>query len=85
MVAISRNRVLIDATSIAIWNGNKVVVTLVITVWVTSIGFHVQSKSLPLTVLQNIWNPVQTWFGNRSNTGEWPISIIFGLLGLSHL
>ena len=44
--AIFRDLVLIDAASIAIWNRNKVVVTLSITVLGISIAFHLQSKSL---------------------------------------
>ena len=40
---------LIDTASIAIWNGNKVVVALTIIVWGICIGFHVQSKSRTLT------------------------------------
>ena len=49
MVTIFRNYELIDVASIAIWNRNKVVVTLAITVWGTSIAFHLRSKSLSLT------------------------------------
>ena len=44
--------VLIDTTSIAIWNGNKIVMTLVMMLWGTSIALHLQSKSLPSLLLQ---------------------------------
>jgi hypothetical protein len=40
--------VLIDTTSIAIWNKHKVAVTLAITVWGVDVIFHIQSKPLPL-------------------------------------
>lgn len=67
--AILRILVLIDAASIAIWNRNKVVVTLSITVLGISVAFHLQSKSL-LPFPQKTWNFIQTWFGNRYRTGE---------------
>jgi hypothetical protein len=47
IAASFRNQVLIHAASIAIWNRNKVIVTLAITVWGISAAFHVQSKPLP--------------------------------------
>jgi hypothetical protein len=49
----SMNQVLINASSVAIWNGNKVVVALTIVVWVTSIAFHLRSKFLPLAPVVN--------------------------------
>ena len=39
---------LTNATSIAIWNRNKVVVTLAITVLGFIVALHMHSKSLPL-------------------------------------
>jgi hypothetical protein len=36
---------LIDAASIAIWNGNKVVVPLAIAVWCTNVAFHLHCES----------------------------------------
>jgi hypothetical protein len=41
-----RYQVLIGAASIAIWDRNKVIVTLAITVWAATIAFHLHSKSL---------------------------------------
>jgi len=40
---------LIDTARIAIWNRNKVVVTLSITAWVISAAFHIKSLSLSPT------------------------------------
>ena len=51
VMTIFRNQVLINTASIAIWNKNKVVVTLAIIVWGISFVSHVQSKALPLTAL----------------------------------
>ena len=39
---ISTYHLLIDAPSIAIWNGNKVAMATVISLWVIGIGFHIQ-------------------------------------------
>lgn len=75
---------LIDADSIAIWDRNKIVVILAITALGVTIAFHLNSKSLPCTLLQKTWNPIQTWFCNRYRKGEWPISNSFDQLGLSH-
>jgi hypothetical protein len=47
------NQVLINASSVAIWNRNKVVVTLTIIVWGISIASHLRSKFLPLTPVVN--------------------------------
>ena len=47
-MTMSRNQVLIDTASIAIWNRNKVVVTLSIIVWGISTGFHIRSKPVYL-------------------------------------
>ena len=41
------NQALINAARIAIWNRNKVAIVLAMTVWVLSIGFHLNSKSHP--------------------------------------
>ncbi len=35
---------LINAASIAIWNRNKVVIAMAMTIWGTSIGFHLYSE-----------------------------------------
>ncbi len=43
------NQILINVGSVAIWNRNKVAAALALTVWVITIGFHIYSKSLPLT------------------------------------
>jgi hypothetical protein len=51
-----RNQVLIDTTSIAIWNKNRVVVTLAVIVWGISVVSHIQSKALPLTALKKTLN-----------------------------
>ena len=47
---IFQKQALIGFASIAIWNRNKVVVTLAITVWGISVVSHIQSKHLPLTL-----------------------------------
>ena len=44
-----RNQALIDTTSFAIWNKNKVVVMLAVVVWGIGIVSHIQSKALPIT------------------------------------
>jgi hypothetical protein len=46
--------VLINGISIAIWNRNKVVVTLTIIAWGTSVGFHLHSKFLPLVPVEDL-------------------------------
>jgi hypothetical protein len=42
---IPLNQVLIEITSIAIWNRERVVVAMAITVWVVNVAFLVQGKS----------------------------------------
>jgi hypothetical protein len=68
------NQVLIDTASIAIWNRNKVVVTLAITVWGTSGAFHIQSKPIPLTApvedLESHGAPYNCGLANRCHAGE---------------
>jgi hypothetical protein len=75
------NQVLINAASIAIWNRNKVVVTLTIIVLGTSIGFHLRSKFFPLAPVEDLESRINV-VGDRYRAGEWPISIILGPLGL---
>ncbi len=36
-------------TRIAIWNRNKIIVALVTGVWLTTIAFLIQGKSIPLS------------------------------------
>ena len=50
VTAIFRRQALIDPASIAIWNRNKVVVTLGITVWGISVASDVLCESLLLAV-----------------------------------
>jgi ABC-type transporter lipoprotein component MlaA len=75
------DQMLIDAASIAIWNKNKVVVTLTIMVWGTGIGFHFYSKFLNLVPIEDLESRMM--FGYRYRAGEWPISINLDPLGLS--
>jgi hypothetical protein len=75
--------VLINAARIAIWNRNKVVVTLTIIVWGTSIGFHLYSKFLPLAPVEDLEFRINVVV-DRYHDGEWPISIILDPLGLSY-
>jgi hypothetical protein len=77
------NLVLINAASIAIWNRDKVVVTLTIIVWGTSIGFHLHGQFLPLAPVEDLESHINV-IGDRYRAGEWPISIILDPLGLSH-
>ena len=51
--AILGNYVLITITSVAIWDRNKVVVTLTVIVWGASIGFHLYGKFPPLTPVED--------------------------------
>jgi hypothetical protein len=43
IATISPDQVLIDAASIAIWNRNKVVMVMSISLWVIGVAFHIQS------------------------------------------
>jgi hypothetical protein len=65
--------VLIDAISIAIWNRNKVVVTLTIIAWGTGIGFHLYSKLLPLVPVEDLESCINV-VGDRYRAGKWPIN-----------
>ena len=76
-------QVLINAASIAIWNKNKVVVPLTLIVWGTTVGFHLHSKSLPVTPVEDLESRINV-VGNSYRDGEWPISIFLDPLGLSH-
>ncbi|KAF8494698.1 hypothetical protein F5888DRAFT_1805422 [Russula emetica] len=49
------NQVLINITSIAIWNRNKAVFALAITIWAANIAFHIQS----FTRIRSVWVPAQ--------------------------
>jgi hypothetical protein len=40
-------RVLIEASSVAIWNGDKIVVAIATSLWVTDVAVVIQGKSLP--------------------------------------
>jgi len=51
------NQVLIDATSIAIWNRNKVVATVAIIVWGIIFGTHLHSKFLLLIPAKDLGSP----------------------------
>ena len=82
-MTILGNQVLINAASIAIWNKNKVVVTLTIIVWGTSVGFHLRSKSLPLAPVEDLESHINVTCDSY-RAGEWPISILLDPLGLSH-
>jgi hypothetical protein len=42
---ISTKQALIEITSIAIWNRNKVAMALAIGVWAMNVGFFIQGKS----------------------------------------
>jgi hypothetical protein len=77
------NQVLINASSTAIWNRNKVVMTLTIIVWGTSIAFHLRSKFRPLAPVEDLESRINM-VCDRYRAGEWPISIILDLLGLYH-
>jgi hypothetical protein len=55
--------VLINAASIAIWNRDKVVVTLTIIVWGTSIGFHLHG----IVLIHSAWNSAQLACGSVKN------------------
>ena len=71
------NQVLIDTASIAIWNRNKVVVTLTTITWGTSIGFHFHSKFLPPAPVEDLESRINV-VEDRSRAGEWPILNNFG-------
>jgi hypothetical protein len=73
---------LTNAASVAIWNRNKVVVTLTIIVWGTSIGFHLHSKFLPLAPVKDLESRINV-IVDRYRAGKWPISIILDPFGLS--
>ena len=62
------NQELKNVASIAIWNRNKVAVTLAMTVWVVSIGFHLHSKSLHF--VPSTEDLEMCFFYNRYCTGE---------------
>ena len=74
---IFRNQVLINIISIAIWNRNKYVLALAITIWVANVAIHLQSESLLST--QKTWNLIRTWAGRRCHKGKWPILILVPL------
>jgi hypothetical protein len=43
-----------DTASIAIWNRNKIVTTLSITIWGISTAFHIKSKPLPTLAIKDL-------------------------------
>lgn len=55
------NRILVEPDSIAIWNKNKIVMVLTITVWVTHFACIIQGKYLSHILLQTdeISEPLQ--------------------------
>jgi hypothetical protein len=67
------NQMLTTSASIAIWNKNKVVVAITIIVWMTSIGFHIRSKFLPLTPVKDLESCIYV-IGDSYRAGEWPNS-----------
>jgi hypothetical protein len=67
--------------SIAIWNRNKVVVAMAISVWVVSAGFFLQGKSLfTYLVGDRELNSTLLLFDHRCRASKRPISI-----SLSHV
>jgi hypothetical protein len=76
---VFRYQVLIDIPSIAIWNRNKVAVTLAITVWVINTVSRIQGKPLavvsPVENLESYGIPNKRDLANRHSVGECPISI----------
>ena len=80
---IFENQMLTNPARIAICNRNKVVVTLTIIVWGTSIGFHLHSKFLPLAPVEGLESRMNV-IGDRYRAGELPISIILDPFYLSH-
>ncbi|KAF8473077.1 hypothetical protein DFH94DRAFT_855978 [Russula ochroleuca] len=55
-LSVTTASLLIILRIIAIWNKNRVVVTLAVIVWGISVVSHIQSKALPLTALKKTLN-----------------------------
>ena len=64
--------VLIEPTSIAIWNKNKIVMVLSISIWAVYLGFIVQGKSFSISasLLQTDVSPLRMWSNTSCPSGE---------------
>jgi hypothetical protein len=67
-----------EHVSIAIWDRNKIVIGIVITVWGTSISFFLESESL----LQTTGKLTYTWFDIGISRVSYRFQLCLDLLGL---
>ena len=61
---------LIESSSIAIWNRNKVVMAIAIVVWGTNVAFLIEGRSLPLPLLQVTWNYTRCFSTGAARVGH---------------
>jgi hypothetical protein len=59
-------RTLIEISSCAIWDRNKVAVAAATGIWLMEVGFLIQGKSLPFIPVGDL-NVILTWYGLDGN------------------